>query len=80
MEENEALAVIDQTLRALGHAHAAGVIHRDIKPHDTLLGAGGRVKVTDFGLAKVSAPRLGRPHSSSPARCPAQSIRSTKET
>ena len=55
MEESEALAVIDQTLRALGQAHAAGVIHSDIKPHDTLLGAGGRVKVTDFGLVKVSA-------------------------
>lgn len=42
-----------QVLEALGHAHAAGVVHRDIKPHNILLGANGEPKICDFGLAMV---------------------------
>jgi len=49
----EALGMIQQVLRALGHAHAVGVIHRDVKPQNVLLTRDGRVKVTDFGIARA---------------------------
>lgn len=48
-----------QILDALDHAHSNGVIHRDIKPHNILITRDGRVKVTDFGIARaVSASAL----------------------
>lgn len=43
--------LLRQVLDALAHAHARGVLHRDIKPGNVLLGEDGRVKLTDFGLA-----------------------------
>jgi serine/threonine protein kinase len=49
----EAVSISKQLLNAIGHAHKVGVIHRDIKPSNILLCNDGRVKVTDFGLAKV---------------------------
>jgi serine/threonine protein kinase len=53
----QALPIFKQLLDALGHAHRAGVIHRDIKPGNIMLASDGSVKVTDFGLAKVRRPR-----------------------
>ena len=51
----EALRITQQVLRALGHAHASGVIHRDVKPQNVLLTRDGRVKVTDFGIARAES-------------------------
>lgn len=46
-------------LRGLAVAHAQGIIHRDIKPGNILVSAGGAIKITDFGLAQISvAPTL----------------------
>lgn len=39
---------------ALAYAHMEGVIHRDIKPHNLILGTDGRMRITDFGLARVA--------------------------
>jgi predicted Ser/Thr protein kinase len=48
-----ALAVVPQICEALQFAHDAGVVHRDIKPENVLIDAKGRVKIADFGLAKL---------------------------
>ncbi|HVF45582.1 MAG TPA: serine/threonine-protein kinase, partial [Pyrinomonadaceae bacterium] len=52
----EALDVCAQVAGALQKAHAAGVIHRDVKPENVMLDEEGHVKVLDFGIAKQVAP------------------------
>jgi tRNA A-37 threonylcarbamoyl transferase component Bud32 len=53
----QALAVVPQLCEALQYAHEEGVVHRDVKPENILLDKRGRVKIADFGLAKL----LNRP-------------------
>jgi serine/threonine protein kinase len=49
-----ALAIVRQICLGLEHAHGKGIVHRDIKPGNVLLTQTGRVKITDFGLAKLT--------------------------
>ena len=62
LSPRQALAIIPQICDALQYAHDEGVVHRDIKPENVLLDRKGRVKIADFGLAKMlgSAPGAGR--------------------
>ncbi len=49
----ESLYFITQIVRALGHAHSRGIIHRDIKPQNIMVLRDGTVKVADFGIARI---------------------------
>jgi serine/threonine protein kinase len=63
----EALAIVPQICDALQFAHDQGIVHRDIKPENILLDRRGRVKVADFGLAKlVGMESFGVPPSGGP--------------
>lgn len=49
----EALAYAVEIARALGAAHERGIVHRDVKPHNILIGEEGGAKITDFGIART---------------------------
>ncbi len=73
---SQALELVPQICDALYYAHAKGVVHRDIKPENILVDPAGRVKIADYGLAKIAAidqPRItksniamGTPHYMAP--------------
>src|SRR5437879_4538674 len=54
----QALAVVPHICEALQFAHNEGILHRDIKPENILLDSKGRVKIADFGIAKLLAAEL----------------------
>ncbi|MHC4536097.1 MAG: serine/threonine-protein kinase [Planctomycetota bacterium] len=74
----EALAIVPQVCEALQFAHEEGIVHRDVKPENILLDKKGRVKIADFGLAKLldrpataytltqAGQRMGTPHYMAP--------------
>ena len=53
LEWREAVEFTEQILLALDHAHTKGVVHRDIKPQNIMIMQGGKIRVTDFGIAKI---------------------------
>src|SRR5580765_8369619 len=78
MSPEEALTIVPAICEALQYAHQQGIVHRDIKPENILLDKQGRVKIADFGIAKIlgteSQPRpltgeqqvIGTPHYMAP--------------
>src|SRR5262245_17514588 len=75
---SEALSIVPKICEALQYAHEQGILHRDIKPENILLDAKGRVKIADFGIAKLvgeeqpsvtltnTGAALGTPHYMAP--------------
>jgi predicted Ser/Thr protein kinase len=56
LSPGDALRIVPQVCEALQFAHDAGIVHRDIKPENILVDTQGRVKIADFGLAKLLSP------------------------
>jgi serine/threonine-protein kinase len=54
----DAIGATRQVLAALRFAHRKGVVHRDIKPHNVMADADGRLKVTDFGIARAGVSQM----------------------
>jgi serine/threonine-protein kinase len=55
---SEVVRIMSQLLDAIGHAHANGIVHRDIKPANIFLLNDGRLKVGDFGIARMESSNL----------------------
>jgi serine/threonine protein kinase len=78
LSSDQALAIVPQVCEALQFAHEEGIVHRDVKPENILLDKKGRVKIADFGLAKLldrpatvytlthAGQRMGTPHYMAP--------------
>ncbi|MEA2298579.1 MAG: eukaryotic-like serine/threonine-protein kinase, partial [Solirubrobacteraceae bacterium] len=58
LEPRQAIDIAMQVLSAARFAHQRGVVHRDIKPHNVMIDGEGRVKVTDFGIARAGASEI----------------------
>jgi tetratricopeptide (TPR) repeat protein/predicted Ser/Thr protein kinase/TolB-like protein len=79
---DEAVEIVEQICLALDAAHSEGVVHRDLKPHNVMLAADGRVVVMDFGIARSlqassmtqTGAMLGTPDYMSPEQVKGESV------
>jgi hypothetical protein len=79
----DSAALMEKVARALGHAHASGVVHRDLKPDNVIVDSEGEPHLVDFGLAKISGKgashltqdgaAMGTPHYESPEQAAGRS-------
>jgi serine/threonine-protein kinase len=58
ISDDDVLSVLGQLLEALHHAHEAGVWHRDVKPSNLIMTRHGKIKVSDFGIARIESAYL----------------------
>ena len=61
LSSEEALKLVPQICEALQYAHQQGIVHRDIKPENILLDKAGRLKIADFGIAKIAGTETQGP-------------------
>jgi serine/threonine protein kinase len=79
---NRIFGILAQTAAALDYAHGKGIVHRDIKPANIMIAGDGTAKITDFGIAKITASDhftmtgsiVGTPHYMSPEQVQGQPV------
>jgi len=87
LHPNTAIQITIRILSALQHAHENGIIHRDIKPQNVLVNTNGHIKVSDFGIARITNTKtiskkdmvIGSVHYSSPEQARGSVVQATSD-